>query len=58
MKRFYVEYNCKFIAMYKSVRACLNFINRKNLYSDDLNLCRIFDNEGNEYDIYTGQNIL
>ena len=43
--------------MYKSVRACLNFINRKNLYSDDLNMCRIFDNEGNEFNIYTGQKI-
>lgn len=57
MKKYFVEYNCKFIAMYKSVKACQNFINRKNLYSDDFNMCRIFDNEGCEFNIYTGQKI-
>lgn len=54
---FYVEYNAKFIAMYKSVRACLAFIDRKGLRDDfDNSLC-IYDNLGNPYSWINGNRI-
>jgi len=54
---FFVEYNCKFVAMYKSVKACLNFISRKGYVNDLDNTVRIFDKEGNEYNTITGKQI-
>lgn len=54
---FFVEYNCKFVAMYKSVKACLNFISRKDYVNDLDNTVRIFDKEGNEYNTITGKQI-
>ena len=56
-KRFFVEYNCEFIASYKSVRACLNFISRKGLKDDYYNMLRIFDNNGDMYHTITGNKI-
>ena len=52
---YFVSYNCKYIAMYKSVTACLNFIQRKGLRDDAHNLLYIVDNEGNEYCWRTGK---
>ena len=54
---FFVEYNCKFMAMYKSVKACLNFISRKEYVNDLDNTVRIFDKDGNEYHPITGKQI-
>ena len=55
--RYFVEYNCKFIACYKSVLACIKFIERKG-YKDDLdNSLNIIDEKGNMYNVITG-NIL
>lgn len=54
---FFVEYNAKFVAMYKSVKACLNFISRKDYVNDLDNTVRIFDKEGNEYNTITGKQI-
>lgn len=54
---FFVEYNAKFMAMYKSVRACLNFISRKGYVNDLDNTVRIFDKDGNEYHPITGKQI-
>ena len=51
---YFVEYNAKFIAMYKTVKACLNFIDRKGLKSDYDNELRIFDKNGNEYNPTNG----
>lgn len=51
---YFVEYNCKFVAMYKSVKACLNFISRKGYTNDFDNTVRIFDKSGNEYDTIRG----
>ena len=51
---YFVEYNCKFVAMYKSVMACLNFISRKGYTNDTDNTVRIFDKSGNEYDTISG----
>jgi len=51
---YFVEYNCKFVAMYKSVKACLNFISRKGYTNDLDNMVRIFDKSGNEYDTISG----
>ena len=54
---FFVEYNAKFVAMYKSVKACLNFISRKGWVNDFDNMLRIFDKQGNEYNPITGEQI-
>ena len=54
---FFVEYNCKFMAMYKSVKACLKFISRKGYVNDLDNTVRIFDKDGNEYHPITGKQI-
>lgn len=45
---FFVEYNAKYIASYKSLKAAQNFIARKGLKDDEWNLLRIWDSEGNE----------
>lgn len=54
---FYVEYNGCFIAMYKSIRTCLNFIKRRGLRDDEDNLLRIWDNTGTIYDPVNGGDI-
>lgn len=56
-KAFFVEYNAKFVAMYKSMKACLNFISRKGYVNDLDNLVRIFDKDGNEYNPINGNPI-
>lgn len=56
-KRFLVEYNCKFIASYKSVLACLKLINRKGLRDDYNNTLRIVDNNGDMYNTISGNKI-
>ena len=55
--KYFVSYNGKYIAMYKSVAACLDFIQRKGLRDDVYNLLYIEDNEGNEYCWRTGKMI-
>lgn len=55
---FYVEYNACYIAMYKSIRACLNFIKRRGLRDDEDNLLRIWDNTGAIYDPVNGKDII
>lgn len=57
-KTFFVEYNAKFIAMYKSIRACLAFIQRKQLRDDENNMLRIYDNDGCPYDTITGKELI
>lgn len=54
---FYVECNGCYIAMYKSLRACLNFIKRRGLRDDEDNLLRIWDNNGTIYDPVNGEDI-
>lgn len=54
---YYVEYNCKIIAMYKSVKACIKFIDRKGLADDYENSLHIFDQTGDEYDTIFGNKI-
>jgi hypothetical protein len=49
--RYFVEYNAKYIAMYKSLKSAQSFIARKKLQNDDCNIVRIWDNEGNEYNV-------
>lgn len=52
--KFFVEYNAQYMAMYKSVKACLNLINRKGWKNDEDNMLRIVDENGDEYDTITG----
>jgi len=55
--RFWIWYNGKYMAGYKSVRACLNFINRKNLQDDYNNALQIVDNNGDCYNVINGNKI-
>ena len=48
---FFVEYNAKYIASYKSLKAAQNFIARKGLKDDEWNLLRILNSEGNECEL-------
>ena len=48
---YFVEYNAKYIASYKSLKAAQNFIARKGLKNDEDNVLTIWDNEGNEYEV-------
>lgn len=52
--RFWVWYNGKYLAGYKSVRACVNFVNRKGLQNDYNNTLRIVDNNGDRYNEVSG----
>lgn len=55
--KYFVSYNAKYMAEYKSVKACLDFINRKGYKNDEDNLLYIVDEEGEEYDTITGEPI-
>lgn len=48
---YFVEYNAKYIAMYKSLKSAQNFIVRKGLKNDEDNILRIWDSEGNELEL-------
>ena len=52
--KFWVWYNGKYMTGYKSVRACINFINRKGLRNDYNNTLRIVDNNGDRYNEVSG----
>ena len=54
---YFVWYNGAFIAQYKSVRACLNFINRKRLQNDYKNCLDIVDQNGDLYNLITSNKI-
>lgn len=54
-KTYWVYLNGEYIADYRTLRGCLDFIERRKLeynYDNDLG---IIDNEGNEYHPYTGE---
>ena len=51
----FIDYNGKYIAQYKRMRAALNYINRKGLQDDLDNTLRLVDDKGNEYNPITGQ---
>lgn len=52
--KYFVDYNCKFIAMYKRIHNAMNFIKNKGLVNDYDNILRLLDENGNEYDPITG----
>lgn len=54
---YFVWYNGAFIAQYKSVRACLNLIDRKGLKNDYRNQLDIVDQNGDLYNVITGVKI-
>lgn len=55
--RFWVEYYGKYVADYKSVRACLNFIDRKGLQNDYDNTLQIVDSNGDVYNWINGNKL-
>lgn len=47
--KYFVEYNGKYIAEYKTLKGANDFITKKGLKNDDDNLLLIVDNEGGMY---------
>lgn len=52
--RYFVEHNGKFVADYKTLKGCINYIDRKQYVDSWFESTRIFDQQGNEYNIITG----
>ena len=52
--KYFVKYNGQYMAMYKSVKTCLNLVNRKGWKNDEDNMLNIIDENGDEYDTVTG----
>lgn len=57
IRKFFVEYNCAFVADYMTLRRALDYVKRKHLVNDEDNIVRIVDREGNEYNTITGKKI-
>ena len=55
IKKYCVYLNDKCIADFRTLRGCLNFIERRKLEANYDNDLSIIDNEGNEYHPYTGE---
>lgn len=53
-KCFFVYYNGVYLATYKRLQSCINFIERKRLGNDCNDILRIVDSNGEEYNCYTG----
>lgn len=51
---YFVEYNAKYIAMYKRLCNALKFIERKGLKNDRLNSLYLVDSNGDLYNTVTG----
>lgn len=51
---FYVDYNGKFIAMYKTLNGALRYIQRRGLKDDLDNSLYLVDNEGDMYNPLNG----
>lgn len=47
--KYFVEYNAKYIAEFKTLKGANNYIERKGLKNDDDNLLLIIDDEGGMY---------
>jgi len=54
---YFIEYNGKFIKSCKTIKSCINHIERKHLTNDCDNVLRIFDQDGNEYNTVSGKEI-
>lgn len=51
---YFVYYNGVYLAQYKRLQSCINFIARKRLSNDINNDLHIVDSNGDTYNIYTG----
>ena len=47
--KYFISYNCKYIAQCKSVKHCLSIIAKKGLKDDENNMLEIVDEDGNYY---------
>lgn len=52
---YFVEYNCKYVAQYKSVQGCINYIRRKGYKDDSFNTLYIVDENGEVYNNKNGE---
>lgn len=52
--KYFVEYNAKYIAEYKTIKGCINLINKKQLKDDENNCLCIIDENGVVYSPITG----
>lgn len=54
-RAFYIDYNAKFVAYYKTLRGALSRIKREAAWKNDAdNVLRLFDSKGDEYNPITG----
>lgn len=44
--KYFVEYNGKYIAEYKTLKGCINYIEKRNLKDDENNSLNIVDGNG------------
>lgn len=44
--KYFIEYNAKYIAEFKTLKGCINYIQRKNLKDDENNSLSIVDENG------------
>lgn len=52
IKAYFVEYNGKYVGIYKTLRGAFNFVQKKGLKDDESNSLRVFDDKGNHYNPY------
>ena len=55
--RFFVEYNCKVMGVYKSLTCALNLIRRKGWQDDFDNSLWLVDNNGDMYNTISGNKL-
>ena len=53
--KYFIEYNAKYIAEYKTIKGCLNLINKKGIKDDENNCLCIIDENGVVYSPVTGE---
>lgn len=56
-KRFFVEYNCKVVGVYKSLTCALNLIRRKGWCDDLDNSLWLVDSNGDSYNPINGNKL-
>ncbi len=57
MKYFLVDFNGKYRAKYKTIKACVNYIQRNGLKNDDSHYLAIVSSDYDVYDPMTGKRV-
>jgi len=57
IRAYFVDYNGKYVGIYKTLRGALNLISRKGYKNDYDNTVRLVDDKGNMYNTYNGNKL-